>query len=59
MYRPGKDNASVDALSRCPISTPHNDIEVDDQVQIAQLESSSPVVITDLLNAEQVTLGMP
>ena len=59
VYRPGKDNASADALSRCPISAPHNDIVVDDPVQIAQLELSSPAVITDLLNAEPVTLGMP
>ena len=58
VYRPGKDNASADALSRCPISAPHNDIVVDDAVQIAQLEPSSPV-ITNLLNAEPVTLVMP
>ena len=57
VYRPGKDNASADALSRCPISAPHNDIVVDDPVQIAQLESSSPV-ITDQLNAEPFKLGM-
>ena len=52
VYRPGKDNASADALS------PQNDIVVDDAVQIAQLEPSSPV-ITNLLNAEPVTLVMP
>ena len=57
VYRPGKDNVSADALSRCPISAPHNNIVVDDPVQIAQLESSSPV-ITDLLNAEPFKLGI-
>jgi len=58
VYRPGKDNASADALSRCPVAATHADVVVENSVQIAQLDSSSPSTITELLNADPSASGI-
>jgi len=58
VHHPQKANASNDTLSRHPIATAPPDSVVDDTVQIAELELSS-LVITDLLDAESITVRMP
>jgi len=58
VYRPGKENASADALSWSLVGAAPTDSVVDDPVQIAQLESSS-LAITDLLDGEPITVRMP
>ena len=59
VYRPGKDNSSADALSQSPIAAPHVDVVDENSVQIAQLESSSACTITELLDINPTTLGIP
>ena len=59
VYRPGKENTNADALSRCPVAAPHVDVVGEHSVQISQLESSNAPTITELLDVDPATLGIP